>query len=114
MEEKSRIEELRRWAAEDLLGLTLKDNNYMVPDEKPGHWRVLFLKPDFRPDDPATGQIWLVVEAMRELGWVLCLNGYTAWFMRPTCFTMPPTTETHVNICRAILRAAKAAWGDGR
>ena len=69
------IEELRRWSAEDLMGckvtfLPFDPGNYWY--EKDGE--VKYWQHEWKPDRPESGQIWMVIEKMRELGWWLDLT----------------------------------------
>ena len=67
-------EEYRKWSAERVMGWVL-----IIPDfedewdhssyTNPNKPRWYLPKKDWRPDDPTTGQIWMFVEKMRELGW---------------------------------------------
>lgn len=105
--------DLDRWSAEGVMewvlgkeiGKTHTDayRYYRKVDHKP-----MMMESDWRPSDLKTGQIWMVVEKMRERGWMFKLvqwkDCYTAWFERPGRheWQMGDTPAT------AILKAAKA------
>lgn len=137
--------DLNRWSAEVLMGWHLTDMcgnppwwvKYGSPrqpeltalpirtpyneDGEPMGW----VQDDWNPIDPATGQIWMCVNKMEELGWFVNLEGnesypdkgkkYQASFYHNE-FGFIPTSMRGIeddNPCTAILTAAKAAWERG-
>ena len=122
------IEELRRWSAEDLMGWFpryAEDNRcydyYYMPYESRDN-RYGMQITSWLPDCPESGQIWMVVEKMRELredgsdGFNFNFNwqghkGITialAQFHR-ICGKMEFGSGADDNPCLAILKAAHAA-----
>lgn len=70
----------------------------------------------FRPDKPETGQIWMVVEKMRELGWILNWNNelLTNYYARFYNYELGiELTALDPNPCLAILQAACRAHRHG-
>ncbi len=74
------------------------------------------LKTNWQPDNPSTGQIWMLVKEMQELGWRLhlCNPGMmypetaSAGFSLIEKYTMPQRYYKDTNPCLAILKAARA------
>lgn len=119
------LKELREWSA-GVMGwktATVKvmdsrdvDNAWaeqVGPENIIYHWKKHWL-----PDNPSTGQIWLLVEKMRELGWCLALEDFggspdrwRAKFARgyETSLEKPNHIAAfNDNPCHAILLAARA------
>ena len=72
---------------------------------------------DWTPDKSETGQIWMLVEKMRELGWLLDFvqwnDHYSARFTKMGIGLKQYLKDT--NPCLAILKAARATEvDDGR
>ncbi len=68
------VEELRRWSAKDLMGWYLQDQMVKIATSKEcyGYFSkkgLIYYEDDWRPDDPTTGQIWMVVEKMLMDDW---------------------------------------------
>ncbi len=80
------IEELRRWSAEDLMGWSIKTNYITGPHYFDSKNRRVIIRVDlWRPDDPTTGQIWMVVEKTREprIGEASGFNFNLSWQQLP-------------------------------
>src|SRR5208337_3128050 len=74
------IQRLRRWSAEDLMGWRIANDPWWEPGK--GNCSIqVYYEPGtnvrhgvittWKPDDPTTGQIWMVETKMRKLGWYL-------------------------------------------
>lgn len=114
--------ELDRWAAE-LMGWWLDTSGryWCAHGQGPPPPKV----ENWHPSNPSTGQIWLVIEKMQELGWKWSIDydSVTFWqnkFRTETIgniqVSVPDTSPEAVSIydnlseiCLAILKAAKAA-----
>ncbi len=122
------IEELRQWSAEVLMELKTKNINSFGGRE-PYYVNVISESPfivvrSWRPDDPTTGQIWMVVERMMKKKWCFKLEQAgiiiygEVWIARFTkvkapTFTLPEGDYGIGNAkdpCLAILKAAYQAW----
>lgn len=118
------LTELRRFSAEKVMGWYIvyaednrQQNYYSHPGKLYDEFHINVT--DWLPDLPSTGQIWLVVEKMRELGWyrfnlltALDYNtepplpyGYEAGFSKGNCWIL----GYDPNPCIAILKAARGA-----
>ena len=122
------IQGLRRWSAEDLMGFHLSEDGYPYEDSFVSKLRSAYLdsnnrlkwfEENWRPDDPDTGQIWMVVERMRKLGWLMIEfeqhpTYYEVGFAKDT--GGGDTTKLYeakdTEPCHAILKAAQAAWSE--
>lgn len=96
------IQELRDWSARKMGWVDVKAN-----------FKVFYNQ--WLPDRPESGQIWMLVERMRELGWYFVIGnqgsrcrsrGYIAEFWNPVTTTVKRIFDD--NPCLAILKAAKA------
>jgi len=123
------IQGLRRWSAEDLMGWYRRSDN---PEGYYYSCQTGYREGKVRnwtPDSRCTGQIWLVVERMRELGWSFSVffvkpdQKYVAEFYREPCqstFVFPQPNGpnygwgSNSNPCHAILLSAHIAWSAGR
>lgn len=78
------LTDLRDWLATEVMGWTfIPEHNedvgeYGVIHHLNAHWKkkgeLIYFDGEWRPNDPKTGQVWLLVERMRELGWRLMLT----------------------------------------
>jgi hypothetical protein len=76
-----KLQELRNWS-EQLVDATQEERSWVGPGVQgppkirtvPVVWGTTDGESDWRPDDPTNGQIWLVAERMRELGWNLIVH----------------------------------------
>jgi hypothetical protein len=110
------IQELRRWSAEELMGLELgsikTDEGSLYYDKKSKAIPVVF----WRPDDPTTGQIWMVLDKMQRCGFNFCLILRQDMAVA-VCFTKKHNFQGEGNYeiapCLAILLAARAALEGG-
>ena len=130
------IQELRDWSAglmgwrrRDIEGVTCLQPTgvnvvWFTDDSKAGMtWRTNTNKTDPRydpplwaPDDPTTGQIWIVVQRMRELGWHMNLHEHplmaeakNKWSASFRNIDTRDYFEKYAQTpCLAILKAAKA------
>lgn len=143
--EQMTAEELDKWAATEVMGwkwhelyncyylkspkyktisiLGIKTNEIPDPSSNTGGTLVIVGRDDWHPSDPATGQIWLVVERLRELGWdFACLvliaprekgsDYYCSFEIGSRSSEEKPGPKFQAkdpNPCVAILRAARAA-----
>jgi len=76
------MQDLRDWSAENVMGWADWGSFYTFPDTPS---EIVYTKEDisfgpaWRPDDPTTGQIWMFVDRMRELGYLFDLTYYTIY-----------------------------------
>lgn len=98
------IGELRRWSAE------LAGQDFMVRhDNQVWSYTLNCL---WLPDNPKTGQIWLVVERMIKMGYTFALYrfiGPPVWIAK--FMKIDEWRNEGVDHCLAILKAAHAAEG---
>jgi hypothetical protein len=109
------LQDLRRFIAEELMGW-----KRVYADEIPmwkfpsGRWDIV----DFRPDDPTTGQIWMVVERMDSLHYGMKLmnpvhtmtdNGFRVSWICEFYKGKDRWFASNTNPCLAIMLTARAA-----
>jgi len=114
MRNNEEIQELRDWAARKMGYYTDPDANAVWVTSE--HTRMF--KDNWQPDNPQTGQIWMLVEKMREEGWYLTLEYLTTGLIQAgfICKKMLPNRPQRVleydhDQCLAILKAARATEG---
>jgi len=130
MKTEPTVEELRQWAAEELMEwfynpttdeyFTKTGSKPALPYINDGQSRRMI---SWRPDEPETGQIWMVVEKLRERGFYINhVNGLThhsVFFLKYVETQMSPSmghfnrageTVSDTNPCYAILKAAWAVY----
>lgn len=102
-------EDLREWSATRVMGWhELSYSDCWISEAS----KREYLKKDWKPDLPETGQIWQFVERMRELGWVFMCDNEGPWdaiFWHVSDRTNKFFHGHDANPCLAILKAAKAA-----
>ncbi len=112
VEEKER-QELRDWAAKKIGRVQPHPNgDTYIRLDKSWNQKYYINMEDWRPDDPSTGQIWILAEKMREEGFKMKLvygdtiQGVLCW----VTFTSESQRSYYHNInpCFAILKAARA------
>ncbi len=111
------VEELRRWSAEGLMGWYLQDQmvNIATGKECRGYFNkegLIYYEANWRPDDPTTGQIWMVEERMRLLGWWLVFDSGISGPRYAEFRKIGHSQlgyERDMNPCLAILKAAYQA-----
>jgi hypothetical protein len=115
-------QDLLNWIATEVMGWYLQDKMVMVNTGQTtcGYFNksgLVMYQEDWRPDLP-NGQIWMVVEKAREMGWFLILGysyergvvpvPYIAAFYNPELQKWGPQI-TLVDPCVAILEALRTA-----
>lgn len=109
------IQELRDWAARKMGWIPDTTNRYYI--NLHGPYNNIQVKIDvlsWLPDNPATGQIWMLVEKLRDEGWEFRLencDSYLAQFVRVANDKLVSFDEINPNPCLAILKAARATEG---
>lgn len=111
------LTELRRWSAEELMGWYIENiypdkllrDNEIYCDSK----GLVMLVSDWQPDNPATGQIWMLVEWARALGFcfeIVILSGGPISVDVDIPKDIRQFNAKDNNPCLAILLAAHEAW----
>ena len=103
------LQELRGWSA-GLMGWRDHNRTTLIWINPDTHFVIA--KSKWCPNDPTTGQIWMVVDRMRELGAYLRGLMYSPYTQKWTAMFTDVDSELGTavddNPCLAILKAAKA------
>ena len=104
-------EEMREWAAKKM-GWHEHNDIWWISNDYQTHLSVAMDVFTWRPDNPTTGQIWMLVEKMRELGLYLTIytdiNSYTAVFRTVDSSGRFWSAPLEINPCHAIILSAMA------